>query len=225
MMGHCLLRWLRYGFDSLICKSRFMTFHLSKALERKHFITLAGFWIKFSLQKLLFRHVKPKQKTVSKFRWLIRPDHKPRQAVASMPVLAQESFSLGPKHFLRLISPQNFTYLSDKLRTEFDTLITKSTSPWLSDTTFFASCKLNISDFLTSWTELTKILNVFSGILWSRSAAQRRSRIEKGIECILKRSTAFSHKEGRKAQWIYSNDNKVCLELSLIHIWRCRRAI
>ena len=110
------------------------------------------------------------------------------------------------------ISPQNFTYLSDKLRTEFDTLITKSTSPWLSDTTFVASCRLNISDFLTSWTELTKILNVFSGILWSRSAAQRRSRIEKGIECILKRSTALSHKEGRKARWIYSNDNKVCLE-------------
>ena len=31
----------------------------------------------------------------------IRSDHKPRQAVASMPVLAQESFLLGPKTFFK----------------------------------------------------------------------------------------------------------------------------
>ena len=65
-------------------------------------------------------------------------------------LLVQTSFQLAPKTCLqvKLISQfycnwnslKNFTCVSVKLRTEFTCLIAKSTSPWLSDTTFFACC-------------------------------------------------------------------------------------
>ena len=63
-------------------------------------------------------------------------------------LLVQTSFQLAPKTCLRveLISQfycnwnslKNFTCVSVKLRKEFTSLIAKSTSPWISDTTFFA---------------------------------------------------------------------------------------
>ena len=65
-------------------------------------------------------------------------------------LLVQTSFQVAPKTCLqvKLISQfycnwnslKNFTCVSVKLRTEFTSLIAKSTSPWLSDTTFFACC-------------------------------------------------------------------------------------
>ena len=42
--------------------------------------------------------------------------------------------------FCNLDFSKNFTCLSGKLRTKFTGPIAKSTSPWLSDTTFFAHC-------------------------------------------------------------------------------------
>ena len=76
------------------------------------------------------------------------------QAVASMHVLTQNLFHLAPKTFwwaglitqflCNLNSSKNFTYPSGKLRTEFSSPIVKSTSPKLSDTTFFACCHNSI---------------------------------------------------------------------------------
>ena len=69
-------------------------------------------------------------------------------ARCSQHVLAHKSFQLAPKPFLisRIdyipsviwISPKNSTCPSGKLRTKITSPIAKSTSPWLSDTTFFA---------------------------------------------------------------------------------------
>ena len=70
------------------------------------------------------------------------------QASWSYHLLAQTSFQLAPKTFwlAELISQffcysnssKNITCPSGKLKTEFTSLIAKSTSPGLSDTTFFA---------------------------------------------------------------------------------------
>ena len=74
------------------------------------------------------------------------------QAEASINLLAQMSFQLAPKAFWRaeLISQffyysnssKNITCMLGKLKTEFTSLIAKSTNPGLSDTTFFARCWL-----------------------------------------------------------------------------------
>ena len=74
------------------------------------------------------------------------------QAEASINLLAQMSFQLDPKAFWRaeLISQffyysnssKNITCMFGKLKTEFTSLIAKSTNPGLSDTTFFARCWL-----------------------------------------------------------------------------------
>jgi len=70
-------------------------------------------------------------------------------------VLAHKSFQLAPKPFLigRIdnnpsviwISPKNSTCPSGKLRTKNTSPIAKSTSPGLSDMTFFARCQENWS--------------------------------------------------------------------------------
>ena len=70
------------------------------------------------------------------------------QAEASINLLAQTSFQLAPKAFWRaeLISQffyysnssKNITCMLGKLKTEFTSLIAKSTNPGLLDTTFFA---------------------------------------------------------------------------------------
>ena len=54
-------------------------------------------------------------------------------------VLMSRSIS---QFFCNLNSSKNFTCLLGKLRTEFSSLIAKSTSPGLSDTTFFAHCTM-----------------------------------------------------------------------------------
>ena len=68
-------------------------------------------------------------------------------ASCSSHVLAHKSFQLAPKLFLIRIDynpsvtgicPKNSTRQSGKLRTKITRLIAKSTSPGLSDTTFFA---------------------------------------------------------------------------------------
>ena len=74
------------------------------------------------------------------------------QAEASINLLAQMSFQLAPKAFwwAELISQffyysnssKNITCMFGKLKTEFTSLIAKSTNPGLSDTTFFARCWL-----------------------------------------------------------------------------------
>ena len=76
-----------------------------------------------------------------------RIDYNP-SVIRSYHVLAHKSFQLAPKPFLisRIdynpsvirISPQNSTCPSGKLRTKIASPIAKSTSPWLSDSTFFA---------------------------------------------------------------------------------------
>ena len=63
-------------------------------------------------------------------------------------ILAQTSFQLAPKafwwaelisqFFYYLNSSKNITCLLGKLKKEFTSPIAKSTSPWLSDTSFFA---------------------------------------------------------------------------------------
>ena len=68
----------------------------------------------------------------------------------SQHLLAQMSFQLAPKafwpaelisqFFFNLNSSKTITCLSGKLRREFTSPIAKSTSPRLSDTTFFARC-------------------------------------------------------------------------------------
>ena len=45
-------------------------------------------------------------------------------------------------------SSKNITCLSGKLKTEFTSPIAKSTSPWLSDTTFFAHCSMGLTLFI-----------------------------------------------------------------------------
>ena len=85
-------------------------------------------------------------------------------------LLAQMSFQLAPKTFWRteLISQffcysnssKNITCPSGKLKTEFTSPIAKSTSPGLSDTTFFARCS-SISKCFLEWLLVT--LTAFSG--------------------------------------------------------------
>ena len=80
-------------------------------------------------------------------------------------LLAQTSFQLGPQifwwaglisqFFCQLNSSKYFTCLLGKLRAEFAGPITKSTSPWLSDTTFFARC-LSQDIYRYSLSALTK---------------------------------------------------------------------
>ena len=62
----------------------------------------------------------------------------------SMPFGQAEAniYWLISQFFCILNSSKNFTCLSGKLITEFTSPIAKSTSPGLSDTTFFARCKL-----------------------------------------------------------------------------------
>ena len=85
-------------------------------------------------------------------------------ASCSSHVLAHKSFQLAPKPFLinRIdyhpsviwISPKNCTCPSGKLRTKITSPIAKSTSPGLSDTTFFARCK-----------KLATVLEIFRSVI------------------------------------------------------------
>ena len=73
-----------------------------------------------------------------------------RKSFLQLAILAQTSFQQAPKifwwaelisqFFCKFNSSKYFTCQSGKLRTEFTSPIAKSTSPGLSDTTFFARC-------------------------------------------------------------------------------------
>ena len=77
-----------------------------------------------------------------------------RKSFLQLAILAQTSFQLAPqifgeqnwfhKFFCKLNSSKYFTCQFGKLRTEFTSPIAKSTSPRLSDTTFFARCATSL---------------------------------------------------------------------------------
>ena len=86
--------------------------------------------------------------------------------------LAQTSFQLAPKKFwwaelisqffCKLNSSKNFTCPLGKLRTEFTSLIVKSTSPGLWDTTFFARGNHKLISILSCGSVFLCLIDFFS---------------------------------------------------------------
>ena len=119
-------------------------------------------WLYYSWFRLFFRHCQCRIFSILNFQdfWLWNSGCKEsqfyslpfRQAVPSM-YLPESHFNYSEKKideqdwlqfFCNLNSSQKVTHWSGKLRTEFTSLIAKSTSPRLSDTTFFACCFLQL---------------------------------------------------------------------------------
>ena len=83
--------------------------------------------------------------------------------------------------FYNLNSSNNFTCPTDKLVTEFTSLIAKSTSPTLSDTTFFArwSRGTKFSNIVNPTLRTLVICTVLSVLLVTTSASCRHSTLFK----------------------------------------------
>ena len=100
-------------------------------------------------------------------------------------LLAQTSFSISPKNvlmfglisqfFCNLTSSKNFTCSSDKLITEFTSVIAKSVSPRLSDTTFFVTDVQRL-DHYSKQIMLTLTLTLFRDLDRERSKLEQQEK-------------------------------------------------
>ena len=87
------------------------------------------------------------------------------QGGCSWKVLAQKSFWWTGLIFCNFNNPKNFTCWSGKIRAEFTCLIAKSTSPRISDSTFFACCNNDLLDWKNKNMIVIINLRPFSALL------------------------------------------------------------